>query len=102
MAGKRETAIEGGEQEDGEAGSPSALLSDPGPAVSGDGDEESAAGAGDKSHGPRVPWVKYHASPRRTPPRRSPAPLRAAADDGPLLTPEELRALLGGESVEDV
>ena len=99
-AGEQETASGDDEREDRVAASQSMTLSDSTPDVHEDSDKEPVIG--DKSHGPRVPWVKYHAGPRRTPPHRSPAPLRPAADDGPLLTPEELRALLGGESVEDV
>ena len=78
--------------------------------------KEPAAGAA------RVPWLRYEGGPKRTPPQRSrgkvadqeppqpetepePEPAPQAAEDAegdpPLLSPEELRALIGGQEEEE-
>jgi hypothetical protein len=45
----------------------------------------------------RVPWRRYDGAPARTPPRIRPPEPPADGADAPLLTPEELDALLGDD-----
>lgn len=52
-------------------------------------------------HPVRVPWRRYEGGPVRTPPRRTPPEPADEANDPPLLTPEELDALLGDEDPPD-
>jgi hypothetical protein len=53
----------------------------------------------------RVPWLRYEGGPKRTPPQKaakpSPEPEPAAAEpEPPLLTPEEIEALIGDQDAD--
>ncbi len=68
--------------------------------VANEGDKQGEDGSKTSSSA-RVPWLRYRDAPQRIAPR-GPAPPPAPRNevDVPLLTPEELDALLGGESQE--
>jgi hypothetical protein len=68
------------------------------------GETEPNAEADRNTREARVPWLRYHDTPKRIgpAPRRSPhSPGRRAMADEPLLTPEELDALLGDDPLAE-
>ena len=54
----------------------------------------------------RVPWLRYEGGPQRTPPKNTTGPVKmpepsVSESEPPLLTPEEIKALMGEEGSAD-